>query len=358
MDAIKDNYFGTRLKYARKMAGLSLQNLSDLLNNLVTKQALNKYEQGAMLPTNDVLMALSTALQIKPEYFLKKGSIEVADISFRKRASFSKKDEEKVIEKAKYYVERFLEIENILGVQQSFENPLEKFLVSDYATAEEAANKLRQAWELGKSPISDLIEMLELKGIKILLIDEDEKLDGFSFCTSEGIPVVVVNSRDKSIERLRFTIIHELAHLLLQLSEVVRNDVKIVERICHRFSSCFLLPGEMLINMIGGNNRQYIEIQELMKIKEYYGISLRAIIHRLKEMKVITPVYYQKWVVYLSKTFGAKKEPGEYKGDERPKEMEAYVNRAISEGLISLSKAAVILDTDINDLRKGLANVR
>jgi Zn-dependent peptidase ImmA (M78 family) len=110
--------------------------------------------------------------------------------------------------------------------------------------------------------------------------------------------------------------------------------------------------------MIGNPKRNYIEIRELIKIKEYYGISIRAIVHRLREMQVITPVYYQKWMVYMSKNYGAKDEPGKFKGEEKPKEMEVIVNRALSEGLISLSKAAVILDTDINDLRKGLANVK
>jgi len=161
-----------------------------------------------------------------------------------------------------------------------------------------------------------------------------------------------------TIERLRFTIIHEFAHLILNLIASIKNNSKEIESICHRFSSCFLLPSEVLVNMIGGMNRKRIEIQELIKIKEYFGISLRAIIHRLKEMHVITSVYYKKWMVYLSKTYGAKKEPGDYNGDERPKEMEVYVNRALSEGLISLSKAAVILDTDINEFRKGLANVK
>lgn len=358
MESRKESFFGTRLKYARKMAGFSLQNLSDKLGNLVTKQALSKYEQGIMLPTNDVLMALSDILNLKPDYFLKKEDIGMENISFRKKSDFSMTDEEKVVEKARYYVERFLEIENILGIQHSFINPIEGISIFNLNDAENAANKLRNDWNLGQNPIPNIIEMLELKGVKVSLIDENDKLDGFSFFAANGLPVVVINSRNKSIERLRFTVIHELAHLILNISEKVCNDSKEVEKICHRFSSCFLLPGEMLINMIGGLKRNYIEIQELIKIKEYYGISIRATIHRLREMHVIAPVYYQKWMVYLSKTFGGKDEPGKYKGDEQPKEMAVYANRAISEGLISLSKAAVILDTDINDLRKGLANVR
>ena len=43
--------FGNRLAIARKMRGLSLQELADLTGNVVTKQAISKYEKGLMAPT-------------------------------------------------------------------------------------------------------------------------------------------------------------------------------------------------------------------------------------------------------------------------------------------------------------------
>jgi transcriptional regulator with XRE-family HTH domain len=45
-----ENTFAIRLLSARKMAGMSLQKLADALGNVVTKQSLNKYEQGVMKP--------------------------------------------------------------------------------------------------------------------------------------------------------------------------------------------------------------------------------------------------------------------------------------------------------------------
>jgi transcriptional regulator with XRE-family HTH domain len=91
MNSSDPNFFGTRLKLARKMAGMSLQDLSDVLENIVTKQSLNKYEQGLMNPTSGVLLAMAKALNVKPDYFLKKDLLEFGEISFRKRASLSKK---------------------------------------------------------------------------------------------------------------------------------------------------------------------------------------------------------------------------------------------------------------------------
>ncbi len=340
------------------MAGFSLQELADALDNKVTKQSLNKYEMGLMNPSGDILVAISNALKVKPDYFLKKNQVDLGDILFRKKASLSKKNEEAIVEKMRDYVERYLEIENILNVKTEFKNPLKGHKIESKKDVELAAIKLRNEWTLGTDPIPNIIEMLELKGIKVLLIDDVDDIDGLAVFTSTEIPVVVVNTRNKSIERIRFTIIHELAHLLLTLEKHIADISKEVEKYCHFFASCFLLPTEMLIRQIGAKKRTYIRIEELIAIKEYFGISIRAIVHRLKELEVITDSYYQRWVIYMSKTYSAKEEPGEYKGEEKSRNFDQLINRALAEELISMSKAAALWNISINQLRKGFAGVR
>jgi len=346
------NIFGTRLKLARKMAGLSLQELADALNNKVTKQSLNKYELGEMNPSSNVLMIISNTLNIKPDYFFKKNTIELGEILFRKKASLSKKKESSIVEKVRDYVERYLEIEHIVGVETKFINPLQSLIIQTKEDVKKTAEELRNAWNLGNSPLLNIIELLELKGIKVLLIDSLDDFDGLAAFTSIGVPVVVVNIRNKSVERIRFTIIHELAHLLIRIDNEVLIDTKICEIYCHLFASCFLLPEEILIKLIGSEKRNYIYIDELISIKEFYGISIRAIVHRLKELEIITDNYYRRWMIYLSKTFGSQKEPGKYKGEEKPKNFNQLINRALAEELISLSKAATLWNVDISKLRK------
>ena len=75
MNVIDDNVFGNRLRLARKMAGLSLQDLANALENRVTKQALNRYELGEMRPTTEVLMLISKCLDQRPDYFYIKQQI-------------------------------------------------------------------------------------------------------------------------------------------------------------------------------------------------------------------------------------------------------------------------------------------
>ena len=72
-----ENIFANRLIAARKMAGMSLQNLADKLGNIVTKQSLNKYEQGKMKPDSNLIIQLANILNVSVDYFFANPAVEV-----------------------------------------------------------------------------------------------------------------------------------------------------------------------------------------------------------------------------------------------------------------------------------------
>ena len=81
-----DNIFGKRLTSARKMAGLSLQALADKLGNVITKQSLNKYEQGIMKPDSSILIALANILNVSVDFFFYEPleNLTLDNVRFRK----------------------------------------------------------------------------------------------------------------------------------------------------------------------------------------------------------------------------------------------------------------------------------
>ena len=64
------------------------------------------------------------------------------------------------------------------------------------------------------------------------------------------------------------------------------------ERICHRFANAMLLPREALFEEIG-IKRMGISLPELIAIKEQYGISVAAILMRMKDLGIISASYYK-----------------------------------------------------------------
>jgi len=337
------NFFGPRLMQARKMAGYTMQQLADNLENVVTKQALSKYESGLMKPSSTVLLSLCKVLKVEPDFFFLKDPPKFGTVSFRKKANTPQRLIDSVVERTRNYVERYGEAQSLIGDEHNFENPLKDVLVKTDEDVERLAAQLRSAWNLGVKSLARVVELLEEHGVRVLLLDEDDAIDGLFVYADGSIPVVVVNKRGKSIERLRFTIIHELAHGLLQFSDDILSNEKRIEELCHFFSSCFLLPKEALIKELGSVPRTYLRIEELLKIKSSYGISLRAVVHRLRKVGLINDTYYNRWMIYLSKTYGGKAEPGSFIGEEVARKFEQLLHRGLAEGVISVSKAASLL---------------
>src|SRR5262249_50658704 len=60
----RDLMNGERVRLARKRAGLSLRGLAKEMGDLVTAQAIGKYERNEMIPSSEVLIALGKALSV------------------------------------------------------------------------------------------------------------------------------------------------------------------------------------------------------------------------------------------------------------------------------------------------------
>lgn len=344
-------HFGARLRSARLIAGYSLRELAERMDNEVTKQALSKYEQGQMNPSGDVLTVLSKALELNIDYFVQDSFVNFKSKSFRKRQNLSQKDEDRILELARAHYENYVELEHILNELKPFDNPLKDILISTYDDVEQAASLLRQAWELGQQPITNLVEMIESVGIKVYFIEHNDRIDGVSIDVENGNPLVIINTSDKPVERIRFTVIHELAHTLLKFSPLIEDDEKLIEKLCHYFASCFIIPRAKLLQAIGGKKRTYIKIEELIRIKEVYGISLRALVYRLQQIEVINPTYYKRWSIYLNKTYGNRDEPGKFIGVEKSHRFMQLLDRALAEELITISKAASLAQVSVEEIK-------
>ena len=141
--------FGARLKAARKMAGMSQQKLADATDNLITKQAVSKYEKDRMMPASDILIAISKALGVKSGYFYRQSQVKLTGLEFRKKYRLSKNDENRVKYQTLDFLERYMEIEGIMGQQTVFANPLKNTTIENQDDAENVALQLRKVWELG-----------------------------------------------------------------------------------------------------------------------------------------------------------------------------------------------------------------
>lgn len=346
--------FSHRLRQARAMAKLSLRELSDAIGNRVSYNALSKYEKGDMMPSGEVLAALAAALHQPADFFFRSFRVELADINFRKRVKLSATEQSAIVEEAKDFFERYCEVEQLLGCVILFERPFtEKEVVRSEADAENAARLLRNdKWNLGGDPLPNVHELLELKGIKVHESETmDEAFDGFSGMANGSPVVVIARWLNKNLPRKRMTEVHELAHVVLNIPEIV--SAKEIERIVSRFAGALLLPEESFRKMFG-EGRRTISLGELIQIKAFFGASIMAIMKRAEQLGLISrPVYERFSMVANQQRWRSEGEPGddEYCGDESHSRFRQLVFRAVAEGVISSSKGAAYLKIGLDEFR-------
>lgn len=342
--------FAERFRSARLMNGFSLQDLADALEGNLSRQALHRYEKGEVIPDAEKINMLAKALKVSPDYFFRTTTVELSDIEYRKLSKMPQKEVGIINETTKEYLSRYLELEEIIGLSNDFENPLEDFgIVTTYEQVNKAAKLLREKWSLGTGPIFNIVELLEDKNIKVVKLNVDEDFDGLQTYVNGNIAVIAYNERKANKpDRIRFTLLHELAHLLLKFGDITDRQK---ETLCHQFAGAMLLSEEAIRAELG-NHRNKLSTLELGNIKKQYGISMQAIVMRAKVCGIIND-HYTKQFFFLIKQLNWKvDEPVEYQGIEESNRFEQLLFRALIEDQISMSKAASLSNMSLAAFKK------
>lgn len=344
-----ENLVANRIKNARILKSYSQQYVADELG--VSKQMVSKYENGDALPTSSRFLKLSKLFGLKIDYFFNSFQIELGEVNFRKKSSFSQKKQNSLKEQIKINLENYIWIEDTLSIDYRFKNNIKNFKINSRDDVEKAVSKLRKDWNIGIDPIHNIIQLLEDKEIKVIeLFDVDEKFDGLATYVNDKFPVIVVNG-NFPVERKRFTLLHELGHLLLNLPDC---EVKKEENYCNNFASEFLFPREIVINEFGGK-RNHITLTELISLQEKYGISIPAIVYRLVDAGILSKQqhsnFYKK--TRFNPSLNREVNQSRFKTPEKSNRFERLVYRALAQENISFSKASSLLNKNIETVKES-----
>ena len=348
--------FGERLRAARAIAGLSLQELADKIGNTVTKQAISKYERGDM----------------KPEKLVDAGSF----LSCPQRSG-------------RLFFQGFCPADHHLA----FSTPVESINQSPEVSQGNSARSARQVRRTGESPRhQDNLPKpfqgwgTQIPGRRRACCDEaaqrvgartrptcrqrdrpsrvqgssnsswwnpavnQTRFDGLSGCRGD-VPFITLLDH-ATADRIRFTLLHELAHVLLWPTE--HEDNKGDEKLCHLFASEFLLPASVLKKEFPGSDRRTLAMPELLNVKAKFGISMQAILYRARDLGILSISGYGAIMRQFGSLGWRTSEPGDCPCSERPMQFEQLLFRAIAQDAISLSKAATLSGKSIDEIKAQL----
>ena len=343
--------FATRLKNARLMKGWSMDELCSRMDPPVTKMTISRLEKGELKPNLTHLTALADALDLPCDYFLRPLKFQMETVRFRKKERFSEKLKKKIEQISLNLIERFIEVEEICGMRSG--EKFKRYNVANIGDARNAAQNLRKEWNLKDGCIGNVIELLEKHGIVVIELEEIPDFDGLSAWVNETYPVIVLAKNDYP-ERKRLTAFHELGHLLLKTDSSSMKQREI-ENICNSFASEMLLPETNLKKLLGSDKKDYT-FYDIRPIQKEFGISFDAIMHKMKECKIITENRYAGYRIHKNQkpSYKALVEQS-YWHEEHSDKLFRLIGVALEKGLITISKAAALLGKDIDFVARTFA---
>lgn len=294
-----DITIGQRVRQARTQAGLTLRSLADLIANAgrvdgLDYTALSRIENGKRRIASHELAELAEVLHTTTAALLGRNQRSAALALAARVTDSADPSYEGAAQRAVQILEADDLLTRVLGDTPAVRAP--DIQVGDVAVSSrggiELARRARDEMRLGAGPVPDLATLVEERFGTHVLVEEME--DGkHGFCAISKFPgddtaaVIIVNARDTAGRR-RFTLAHELCHLIAEdpvevelLAEASNSQV---ERRADAFAAHFLAPDEGILELTGGNK---VDAGDVARLSNYFGMSFQAMLIRLRELRLI-----------------------------------------------------------------------
>ena len=342
----------------------------------LSRVAVGKIERGVVYPRTLTLHDLARALEVPVGELLTRVR-PLRSVRFRARARLHGR--EQILAEVSKWLDAYRMLEGELDDAREF-----RFRPAGVRgrrpTPGAAARTARRAAGLPpQAPVTDICQLLEECGVKVLLLDKKrDSFFGLSVGQADGGPAVVVNAWNRiSVERWIFTAAHELGHLLLHSdqyrTEVTEHPVD-AETEADAFAAEFLMPASSF-GPAWEATAGHPLLSRVLRVKRVFGVSYQSVLRRLvdteREPKSVWMTFQVQHKRRFGRTLRRTDEPQglaesgfapEWRRAQEPaaltehdflgSRMRHLVRRALEDDLITMSRAAEILGMRLEPTRE------
>ena len=306
-----------KLTQARQMLAITRAELARRAE--VSAASISQYESGAMRPRPATVAQLALVLNV-PLEFLTESRIDTplptVDTSFfRSLRRTTQRDRERATAFAGLLAQLVAEIECRVTLPAFVSVPnLALDPDDDPNAAEAAAVHIRALWDLDSEPLAHAVRLIERHGVIVARLPlSSSDVDAFSWANGPR-PLVLLGDEKRDFERSRFDVCHELAHVLLHAADPEPAHPR-MERQAHRFAGALLIPAQALKDEWPRGRWDW---NQMVRIKEHWGISIGAQLLRARDLGLLTADSYLSKMKYMSRMGWRRREPGPHRPPERP----------------------------------------
>lgn len=264
-----------RLNQARVRLGVSKTYLAGKVG--VSAAAISQYEAGINSPRPEVLDRLASVLRVRPGFFLvgrPLARFDTLNAHFRSLRSARVSDRQKALATATLVWELTFALERYVKLPD-----VDLPLVPPGTAPTTAAVALRAHWVLPDGPIKHLVATAESRGIVVAVrpLREIDAVDAFSVVIVDRPIIITTPRRSENVFRHRFSIAHEIGHLLLH-GDSSRHGAAL-EKEADEFAAAFLTPAAAMDVALP----QRLDLAALDRLGRTWGVSSHSLVRRMVE---------------------------------------------------------------------------
>lgn len=317
---------------ARDSRGFTQEDLAN--ESGIRQSVISKYENGILDISEKCLTDLSRALNYPVSLFTKSDSRLGFGSTFsfhRKRQSLAVRDLRRI--QAKVNLMRIHIGRLLLSAEIEPKYAFQCFDIHDYRKPELIADSVRRAWNLPLGPIRNLVDVIERSGaIVVPFRFGTRKLDAIGQWPDDMPPLFFINI-EMPWERVRFSLAHELGHLIMHQVQTQNQEAE-----ADAFASAFLMPGREI-----SDDLRNLTIPGAAQLKNYWRVSMAALIYRAHTLKQITTSQYRRLFTQISRLGYRLQEPNPLSW-EGPKTLGSMVRVHLNELGYTIPALSALLD--------------
>jgi Zn-dependent peptidase ImmA (M78 family)/DNA-binding XRE family transcriptional regulator len=281
----------SKLRDARKVARLSQGELGDHIG--VSRQAISAYERGDKFPEPATFQKMADILAQPVSFFTNADGPGFGSPSTKFYRKFGPETVRRneacavlgdwLVQAAKYF-DGFVNYPPTALPESAPQSADGRYTFEEI---DEIALNVRKQWGLGPGPISNVLALLEAKGIVVCRYEmQGENVEAFSFWNGPR-PFIFIASEKEAGARRRFDLAHELGHLVLhrwiEQSELENKEtLKAIEWEADKFAGALLLPSTSFPHEI-----YTTRLDAFIPLKERWKVSIQAMVYRCRDLDLI-----------------------------------------------------------------------
>lgn len=372
---ISSQQLGERIADARKRAKFTQAEVADRMG--VARTTLVAIEKGERRPSNTELVGLAEIVRTSVHELVRETLVRT-EISPRFRAGFGVDRKSspiaEAVERLRVLGSQYAELERLNGLRRvpARLESLQTYRIEartqapldDRLAGEDAARTIRGMLGLGDEPAFHLDERFESEaGLRIFYLDRlPPKLAAFLLWSDDIGACVAVNA-DHPAEKERWSLTHEVGHLLRdpEAGDVLDEDVpmkRAEEVFPESFATEFLLPAAGVQKRFADKCRagKFTPL-DLLALARSFEVSFQAMTSRLEELRLLPKGSYEKLLRRRLRPEGpadreARPPAATTTRRRLPERYVALAVAAYDQELLSEGELADYLGTDIADARR------